>query len=539
MTASRTAVRTFLIADIRGYTRYTAERGDEAAAELASEFADVVRQAVEERDGRLIELRGDEALVAFDSARQAVRSAVELLQRLESLPLGVGIGLDSGEAVSVGDGYRGGALNLAARLCSLAGPGEVLATETVLQLARAIDGIRYGERRVERVKGIDKPLIAVEVSAADVRRRGTVDRLGRRARRTVRRRGGVLVAIGVVVVAGVAAAVALLAGGSTPRASQGARPLPDSVAAVDPANGQIASSRRLDGPLADVVAGSGRLWALGRSGRTVTSLAPTGRAGTRSFSLPSKALGQWAGGGTADTATDLVAVNGSDALSELTQGIGVDSGVIAPGRRSIRPWKTTQVDRQCSPYVTGAGTTGWFSRGRRLATIDMSTGLVTRRLTLPSASSAPRTITCYGVRYTGGQLFASRSPDGAIGIVNPANGGFKPLIRNVSGVTATEAAEQATAWAATPTTLWIDAQGELLGIDARSGKAVARIPLGSSSGRLTIDSGGTIWVLDGAGRTLLHVDPSAKRVVEQTPLARAAHGIASGYGKIWLATGSA
>ena len=37
---------------------------------------------------------------------------------------GVGIGLDAGEAIPVSDGYRGGALNLAARLCSLAGPGQ-------------------------------------------------------------------------------------------------------------------------------------------------------------------------------------------------------------------------------------------------------------------------------------------------------------------------------------------------------------------------------------------------------------------------------
>ena len=65
------------------------------------------------------------------------------------------------------DGYRGGALNLAARLCSLAGPGEILASETVLQLARAMEGIRYGERRLERVKGLAKPVTAVEVLPAD------------------------------------------------------------------------------------------------------------------------------------------------------------------------------------------------------------------------------------------------------------------------------------------------------------------------------------------------------------------------------------
>jgi class 3 adenylate cyclase len=32
-------IRTFLIADIRGYTRFTLEYGDEAAARLAARFA--------------------------------------------------------------------------------------------------------------------------------------------------------------------------------------------------------------------------------------------------------------------------------------------------------------------------------------------------------------------------------------------------------------------------------------------------------------------------------------------------------------------
>jgi adenylate cyclase len=156
-------IQTFLIADIRGYTRYTADHGDEAAATLASRFADIVARVVGERDGRLIELRGDEALVAFASARQAIRAAVELQAETRELPRGIGIGLDAGEAVPVAEGYRGGALNLASRLCSLAGPGEVLASETVIQLARAIDGVVYGDRRTERVKGIAKPVTAIEV----------------------------------------------------------------------------------------------------------------------------------------------------------------------------------------------------------------------------------------------------------------------------------------------------------------------------------------------------------------------------------------
>jgi class 3 adenylate cyclase len=36
-------IRAFLIADVRGYTHFTQEHGDEAAAKLASRFAEIVR----------------------------------------------------------------------------------------------------------------------------------------------------------------------------------------------------------------------------------------------------------------------------------------------------------------------------------------------------------------------------------------------------------------------------------------------------------------------------------------------------------------
>ena len=54
-------IRTFLFADVRGYTRYTHEHGDEAASALAARFADIVRDAVPTFEGELLELRGDEA----------------------------------------------------------------------------------------------------------------------------------------------------------------------------------------------------------------------------------------------------------------------------------------------------------------------------------------------------------------------------------------------------------------------------------------------------------------------------------------------
>src|SRR5262245_46830435 len=137
------AVLTFLIADVRGYTRFTQEHGDEEAGRLAALFAELARETVLSFDGELIELRGDEWLCVFGSARQALRAAVELQRvfrkRENDVPvfrLPIGVGLDAGEAVPIEGGYRGGALNTAARLCSLAAPGQILASETVVSLSR-------------------------------------------------------------------------------------------------------------------------------------------------------------------------------------------------------------------------------------------------------------------------------------------------------------------------------------------------------------------------------------------------------------------
>jgi WD40 repeat protein/class 3 adenylate cyclase len=165
-------IRTFLIADVRGYTVFTQEHGDEAAAELAGKFAAVAREGVEARGGTVVELRGDEALAVFDSARQAIRASVELQRRFvdetvaePTLPLAVGIGLDAGEAVAVEGGYRGGALNLAARLCGIAGPAEILASPAVTHLARKVDGVAYVDRGPVHLKGLADPVHVIRLRA--------------------------------------------------------------------------------------------------------------------------------------------------------------------------------------------------------------------------------------------------------------------------------------------------------------------------------------------------------------------------------------
>ncbi len=166
---SGVAERTFLIADIRGYTRFTRERGDAAAARLAQAFAELAEDAVEGRDGRVVEVRGDEVMAVFASPAHAIRAALELValceeeQQPPELPLLAGVGIETGPAVAVGDGFRGAALNTAARLCSTAAAGEVLLPDALADRVGELGDIVFTPRGTAELKGIDRP---VELVAA-------------------------------------------------------------------------------------------------------------------------------------------------------------------------------------------------------------------------------------------------------------------------------------------------------------------------------------------------------------------------------------
>ena len=247
-------VRTFLIADIRGYTRFTERHGDEASARLAARFSEIVRDGVEMRGGTLIEIRGDEALAVFDSARQALRAAVDLQNQFaeerdadSNCPLRVGIGIDSGEAIKLDDGsFRGAALNVAARLCGLAQGGEIIVSEGTSHLAGHLPGIRYTDRGRAHLKGIADTVRLIRVTPEGEQQTqpwilmffGKPGRLGL----------GWRVGLGVVLIAAAtAAAVVYLTAGNKGEKSSGATGPTTSTSTVPAGTEQVA-------PAGDVIA---------------------------------------------------------------------------------------------------------------------------------------------------------------------------------------------------------------------------------------------------------------------------------------------
>jgi YVTN family beta-propeller protein len=268
-------IRTFLIADVRGYTRFTQEHGDEEAGALAAAFAELAREAVDECGGTLLELRGDEALCVFTSARRALRAAVDLQVRSRAsvdggaprFPLGIGVGLDAGEAVPIEGGFRGGALNVAARLCALAEPGQVLASETVVGLAGRMDGVRFRARRPVRLKGIERPVRLAEVAPLE-----PLPQLPGPSRRRVLSAGW-LAAAAVGAIALVGSLVAL----GISRATEdtwldGVRA--DAVGVIDPDAGRIANELAVGGGPRAMAVGHGSVWIANGVDDTVARIDP-------------------------------------------------------------------------------------------------------------------------------------------------------------------------------------------------------------------------------------------------------------------------
>lgn len=207
--------RGFLFADLRGYTQFVERRGDRAAAELLGAYRLVVRAAVAQFRGAEIRTEGDGFYVVFPSASSAIRCAMAILEEAARStaaaggPLPVGIGIHAGETDDSAEGFVGSAVNIAARVCALAAPGELLVTETVRGLVRTSMPLAMEPRGRRHLKGIREPiaLFAMQPEGAAPRSRS---RLRSLAAFNPERRPVLAALAGVAAVATVVLAVGLL-----------------------------------------------------------------------------------------------------------------------------------------------------------------------------------------------------------------------------------------------------------------------------------------------------------------------------------------
>jgi branched-chain amino acid transport system substrate-binding protein len=513
-------VRTFLIADVRGYTRFTQEHGDEEAAGLAHAFADLTGEVVTASGGQLLELRGDEALAVFGSARQALRGAVELQRRFREqddgrpvFPLGIGIGLDAGEAVPIQGGYRGAALNVASRLCALAEPGQILATETVVSLAQKVEGIRFVERRPVRVKGVEKPVrlieIVPELKLPPVPRVVAPSFVARARQRP---RALVLFALGTaLLVASITAAIVeLTASGDS------LTPVGNAVAAIDP-RGHVLSYTPVGTSPSNVVVGEGAVWVLNADDQTVSRIDLNGRQITKTF-------------GTGQTPTDIAAGEGSvwvgnanagDSYTANVSKIDPQTGVVGRTLRLTSPSKRIpphEVIPGASELAVGAGALWLINPDLSVSRVDPTSGDVVARVPVSAGSAI-----------TADQNDVWLVGDGFTSVVriNPKTNRPSKPIEVGANFLADIALGAGSVWVSAPE------NGVVWRIDPAPRPIMRTVSVGRGATSIAF-ADGALWVTNTLDGTVLQIDPATNTVTKMIHVPGSPVGIAVAQGTTWV-----
>ncbi len=156
---------TLLYADVRGFSSFAELVEPETVVGFLGRVTDCITSSVREHGGDIDKLLGDGALARFDGTERkarAVAAAQVILRRLAglNLPRGIGIGLYDGAVIAtvIGSNERkdftviGDAVNIAARLCDIAGEGQIVAEASLLDdLPQAARG--FGAVEEVTVKG--------------------------------------------------------------------------------------------------------------------------------------------------------------------------------------------------------------------------------------------------------------------------------------------------------------------------------------------------------------------------------------------------
>lgn len=172
LASKHTVHKTVLITDMKSFSRLTEDLGSTETAKLVQRHRDLLLPIIEKSRGHGKSTGGDGLLAAFDNPSDAITAAVQMQRSLDaynsSRPGGevllIRAGIASGEVVldKGGKPFLGGALNLAARVMSLADGGQVFTTRSDMDAASTLPHATasHGEFRL---KNIAEPVHIVEV----------------------------------------------------------------------------------------------------------------------------------------------------------------------------------------------------------------------------------------------------------------------------------------------------------------------------------------------------------------------------------------
>src|SRR5205814_3556525 len=151
---------TIMFSDIVGFSAMTERLGDERVQEILHTHCAIVRELIAVHGGFEVKTQGDGFMIAFASARRGLRCAVAIQRAMAAYdehaeaPVGLRIGLHTGEVTKEGYDFFGRSVIVAARIAAAARSGEILVSSLVRELTAGAEEFVFDGARAVELKGL-------------------------------------------------------------------------------------------------------------------------------------------------------------------------------------------------------------------------------------------------------------------------------------------------------------------------------------------------------------------------------------------------
>ncbi len=154
--------------DIVGYTA-TMQKSEKEAWEQVERHQKIIELSVNKFGGKVLNYYGDGSLSIFPSVTDAL-DATGLIQQMTSdspeTPLRIGIHL--GEIIKKDGQYLGDGINIASRIQSEAGTGEIFVSEGVYQMSKNKANYQFESKGAFKLKNVQEPIILYKVTINEI-----------------------------------------------------------------------------------------------------------------------------------------------------------------------------------------------------------------------------------------------------------------------------------------------------------------------------------------------------------------------------------
>jgi class 3 adenylate cyclase len=147
---------TILFSDIEGSTELMEQMGEQAWMTMWHEHNRAVREHVAMHSGFEVRSLGDGFMIAFASAREALRCGVGIQRAISCRQdqLRIRLGLHTAEAIREADDFYGKGVVLAARAAAAARGGEILVSSLVRDLVESSGEFSFADPVEVELKGL-------------------------------------------------------------------------------------------------------------------------------------------------------------------------------------------------------------------------------------------------------------------------------------------------------------------------------------------------------------------------------------------------